>query len=94
MPLVGPSTKPNQPELIQMKLIYKRAADFGYVAPSRLYGNSRVFGKVHGINGEQSGEHLNLSLFIQGFSSPDVAEISAPAFRIFLVSSTALETNI
>ena len=39
-------------------------------------------------------EHLNCSLFFQGFSGPDFAKISAPALRIFLVSSRAPETNI
>ena len=51
-------------------------------------------GKVHGKNGEKSGENLDFSLFFQGFSSPDFAKISAPAFRIFLVSSRAPETKI
>ena len=64
------------------------------MAPSRLYRNSPVFGKVYGKNRENSGENLDLSLFFQGFSSPDFAKISAAVLRIFLVRSRAPETNI
>ena len=41
-----------------------------------------------------SKENLDLSLFCQGFSSPDFAKISAAVLRIFLVRSRAPETKI
>ena len=50
--------------------------------------------KVHGKNGEKSGEILDFSLFFQGFSGPDFAKISAAVLRIDLVRSRAPETKI
>ena len=64
------------------------------MAPSRLYRNSGVFGKVHRNNLKIPGEHWDFSIFFQGFSGPDFAKISAAVLRIDLVRSRAPETKI
>ena len=46
-----------------------------------------------GRGGEGDGD-LSLRNFFQGFSAPKFAKISAPAFRIVLVSFRAPGTNI
>ena len=68
--------------------------------PRQTYGSHPFvrkftgFWQVHGKNWEKSGDLFDLSLFFPGFSGPDFAKISAAVLRIFLVRSTAPETNI
>ena len=81
-----------------MHLAYRKNYSKVYVirqmGPSRLYVDLRGFTQSPQEKRGNPGEHLDFSLFFEGFSSPDFAKISAAVLRIDLVSSRAPETNI
>ena len=66
-----------------------------HLGASRLYVDSTGFRlNPREKRGKSPGDFFDFSLFFQGFSSPDFAEISAAVLRIFLVRSRAPETKI